>query len=210
MKNSIIVCCCALVVTLTGSCTKEPLNNLSEAEGRIYVTNRDESVSFGSYSTFSIADSAAVIHDNQLVERARTAVDAAYIEAVKAEMQQRGYTLVARDQDPDIAVNVNRIFNTSVGTFSYADYYGYYGGYWDPYYWGYPGYDYMFPGAVGFYEVTEGAWSIDMLDLKNADATSNIRGIWNGLIRGPGIFNAENAASGVNMLFDQSTYLETN
>jgi hypothetical protein len=49
-----------------------------------------------------------------------------------------------------------------------------------------------------------------MFDLKNAGTNNNIEGIWNGLIRGSGIFNQQNAASGVKILFDQSGYLQTN
>ena len=80
-----------------------------------------------------------------------------------------------------------------------------------PYYWGYPGYDYLFPSSYGYYEVTEGALSIDMFDLANAaNNNNNIKGIWNGLIRGSGIFRVENANDGVKILFDQSTYLKTN
>jgi hypothetical protein len=210
MKKILIAVCCAATILYISSCAKEPLNNLTETEGRIYITNHDESVNFGTYQTFSIADSVAVIENNQLTGKATTAVDAAYIEAVKAEMQERGYTLVSRDANPDLAINVNRIFNSYTGVFSYADYWSYYGGYWDPYYWGYGGYDYMFPTSYGFYEVTEGALSIDMFDLKNAGANNNIKGIWNGLIRGSGIFRQENAAPGVQILFDQSTYLQTN
>jgi hypothetical protein len=41
-----------------------------------------------------------------------TSVDAAYIEAVKTQMQQKGYTLVNKDADPDLAISVNRIFNS--------------------------------------------------------------------------------------------------
>jgi hypothetical protein len=210
MKKILIATCGAVTLLYATQCTKEPLNNLTESEGRIYITNHDQSASFGSYQTFTIADSAAVIENNQFAGRALTAVDAAYIDAVKNEMQQRGYTLVGRNDNPDLAVNVNRVLNSSVGVFSYADYWSYYGGYWDPYYWGYPGYDYMFPASYGFYEVTEGALSIDMFDLKNADATNNIKGIWNGLIRGSGTFNQQNAAPGVKILFDQSGYLQTN
>jgi hypothetical protein len=210
MKKILITVCCAAILLYVSQCTKEPLNNLTESEGRIYITNHDGSVNFGNYQTFSIADSAAVIENNQFVGRALADVDAAYIEAVKNEMQQKGYTLVGRNENPDLALNVNRVLNSSIGVFSYADYWGYYDGYWDPYYWGYPGYDYMFPTSYGFYEVTEGALSIDMFDLKNADANNNIKGIWNGLIRGSGTFRPENAPSGVKILFDQSSYLQTN
>lgn len=210
MKKILIAVVCAATLLYVSRCTKEPMNNLTESEGRIYITNRDESVSFGSYQTFSIADSVAVIDNNQFAERALTAVDAAYIQAVKTQMQEKGYTLVSRNDNPDLAINVNRIFSTTTGVFSYADYWSYYGGYWDPYYWGYGGYDYMFPTSYGIYESTEGAWSIDMFDLKNAGNTNNIKGIWNGLIRGPGIFRTETADPGVKILFDQSTYLQTN
>jgi hypothetical protein len=50
-----------------------------------------------------------------------------------------------------------------------------------------------------------------MFDLVNAaNNNNNIKGIWNGLIRGTGIFRVENASEGVKILFDQSTYLQTN
>lgn len=211
MKKILIIAVCIISLLYISQCTKEPLNNLTESEGRIYITNHDESAGYSSYSTFSIADSVAVIENNQLTGRALTAVDAAYIEAVKTQMQQKGYTLVNKDAGPDLAISVNRIFNSYTGVFNYADYWGYYNGYWDPYYWGYPGYDYLFPTSYGYYQVTEGALSIDMFDLVNAaDNNNNIKGIWNGLIRGSGIFRVENANDGVKILFDQSTYLQTN
>lgn len=210
MKKILIIIGCTFSLLYISHCTKEPLNNLTESEGRIYITNRDETVSFSNYQTFSVADSVAVIENNQLTNRVRTAVDAAYIEAVKVQMQAKGYTLVAIDADPDLAISVNRIYNSSTGVFNYADYWGYYDGYWDPFYWGYPGYGYMFPASYGFYQVTEGALSIDMFDLANADGNNNIKGVWNGLIRGSGVFRPENADSGVKTLFDQSTYLNAN
>jgi hypothetical protein len=211
MKNLLLAACCAAIILSGSSCTKEPLNNLSEAEGRIYITNHVDSVNFSNYQTFSIADSVAVIENNQLKGRALTSVDAAYISAVKNEMQQRGYTLVAKDEDPDLALNVNRIYNSYTGVFSYNDYWNYYGGYWDPYYWGYPGYNYWFPPVYGYYEITEGALSIDMFDLRNAPANNNnILNVWNGLIRGTGTFRENSAAPGVKILFDQSAYLQTN
>lgn len=210
MKKYFTPCCCMAIVLLISSCTKEPLNNLSEDEGRIYITKHDETANFGAFQTFSIADSVAVIQDNQFAGRALTAVDAAYIQAVKEQMQQKGYSLVARDANPDLAINVSRIFNSYTGVFSYGDYLNYYNGYWDPYYWGYPGYDFFFPTYYGFYQITEGALSIDMFDLMDAgtDGEKDIKGIWNGLIRGSGTFKEGNAAEAVKILFDQSTYIK--
>jgi hypothetical protein len=59
-------------------------------------------------------------------------VDQAYIDAVNKYMQQRGYVLVSKENNPDIGIDVNRIYNTTTGYYSYDDYWDYYGGYWDP------------------------------------------------------------------------------
>jgi len=208
MKKILTISALAIVV-LAASCSKEPLNNLTQEESRIYITNHNDSVNFQSFKTFSIADSVAVIENGRLVEKATTNVDVAFIAAVKLEMQQKGYTLVNRSQSPDLGINVNRVYTTSTGIFSYNDYWGGYGGYWDPYYWGYGGYGYYVP-SYGIYESTEGALSIDIINLKDAEANKQLKGIWSGLIRGSGIFNANTAASQVKALFDQSAYLHTN
>src|SRR5205809_1522545 len=190
-------------------CTKEPLNNLNEEESRIYITNSDTTVNFGSYKTYSISDSVVVL-DNGRSYNDLTPPDQSYIDAVNKYMQQRGYTLVSKEKNPDIGIDVNRIYNTSTGYYSYDDYWDYYGGYWDPYYWGYGGYGYYIPTSYGIYQISEGAMSIDMLDLKNAGTKGSIDVIWNGLIRGEGIFNSANADPIVKALFDQSTYLQSN
>ncbi|HTF32019.1 MAG TPA: hypothetical protein VK625_24350, partial [Flavitalea sp.] len=77
-------------------------------------------------------------------------------------------------------------------------------------YWGYPGYGYNFPGSYGVYEITEGALSVDILDIKDANESKTINGLWNGLIRGSGVFVSSAAASNVKALFDQSTYISAN
>ena len=210
MNKIILTISAATVVLAFSACKKEPLNNLTQDESRIYITNHDESVDFANYTTFSISDSVAVIEDNQLVEKATTQTDLAFINAVKTLMQQRGYTLVSHDQNPDIGITVNRVYNTYTGVFSYNDYLGDYYGYWDPYYWGYPGYGYGYPTYYGVYQSQEGALSIDMVDLKNAAANNQINIVWNGLIRGSGIFKAAKADSQVQALFDQSAYLTAN
>lgn len=195
---------------LLSGCTKDPIKNLSQDDSRIYITNHDSTANFNDYHTFSVTDSVAVIDNNHLSGKSLDDADAAFIAAVKSAMQERGYTMVAKDQNPDLGINVSRIYNTYSGVVSYPDYWGSYYGYWDPYYWGYPGYSYYFPSYYGVYQVTEGALSIDMLDLKNASSNDNkIEGIWNGLIRGTGVFNPNKAADQVKTLFDQSMYIKT-
>lgn len=191
------------------SCTKDPLNHINPEESRIYVTSYDSSANFTSYQTYSIADSVAVIENGRATKKLEPS-DQAYIGAVNKYMQQRGYTKVSRDQNPDIAINVDRIYNTATGVISYTDYWGYYGGYWDPGYWGYYGYGYYVPYAYGVYQISEGLMSVDMFDLKNAAQHGNkLTLIWNGLVRGEGIFDAATADASVQALFNQSPYLKT-
>jgi hypothetical protein len=203
-------------LTLTGlaslsvifvGCAKQPLDNISAEESRIYITDHDSTVNFTNYKTYSISDSVAVIDNNKSAQQL-TDVDSAYILAVKKYMQQAGYQLVTRKQNPDLGVNVNHIISTATGVISYGDYWNGYGGYWDPYYWGYPGYGYYVPYAYSTYQIREGAVSINVLDLKNAAADKKINVIWTGLMRGSGIFNASLADTQVKALFDQSPYLK--
>lgn len=205
----------ALLTFVTGfaavaaSCVKDPMDQLSPEESRIYITNFDSTANFSGFKTYSISDSVAVITDGNGGKSA-TATDQAYVAAVKKYMAERGYTLVTRAQSPDLGVNVNRIYSTRTGIISYPDYWGYYGGYWDPYYWGYGGYGYNVPYSYATYQVTEGALSVDLLDLKNASAHNSINVIWTGLVRGSGIFNSSVADTQIKALFDQSSYLKAN
>ena len=200
----------ALLSFYLNSCVKDPVKNLTEDESRIYVTNYDTTVSFSSYKTFKIADSIAIITNNRLEGRDRTQIDAQFIDATIAALQQRGYVRLANDQTADLAVTLSAITNTNTQLVSYTDYGGYYGSYWDPFYWDYPGYSYYAPTYYGVYETGETALAVDIVDLKNANNNNNqLRVIWSGLIRGSGIFSGRNTTEQINALFNQSTYLVT-
>src|SRR5688500_2252499 len=91
-----------MAATAFTGCQKDALKNLSAAESRIYITNRDSAVDFSSFQTFSIADSAGIIQDNQGQGKQLTDYDAAVIDAVTSSMQARGYQLVDRTAEPDL------------------------------------------------------------------------------------------------------------
>jgi uncharacterized protein DUF4136 len=207
--SGIIMIGALAAITLFNSCKKDPINNLTNDESRIYITNYDTTADFSSYTSFSVADSVAVIQDNQFAGRQKIGFDSTVISAVSQIMQQRGYKIVAADAKPDLAIDVSRVYNTSTGVFSYNDYWDYYGGYWDPYYWGYPGYGYYDPYAVGVYTIQSGGLEIDLLDLKNATANGNkLKAVWTGLARGEQVFNTANASAEITALFQQSAYLK--
>lgn len=211
MKKHLMVPAMGLVaaVMTLGSCTKDPVNNLNNEESRIYITNHDSTASFSSFKTFSISDSVAIISNSHLQQRTRDAFDTQLITAIANAMKQRGYTQVTKDQNPDLGINVNNIINTQTGYIDYGNYYDDYYGYWDPYYWGYPGYGY-YGSYVGVYQVNEGVISIDMFDLKDATGNGKIKSVWNGVVRGEGIFQDASINTSVQALFDQSVYLKAN
>lgn len=200
-------CITTLFVFALTSCTKDVVKNLEADEKPLYITHADSTTGFSAYSTFSLADSVAVINNNQLIERVRTDYDAAFINAIAAEMQSRGFTRVSHDASPDLGLSISRIYNDYSGIIDYSDYWGGYGDYWDPYYWGYGGYDYYFPPVYGIYTVTEGGVAIDMFDLKNAATRNQLRQLWSGLVRGTGTFNIARADAHAKALFQQSPYI---
>lgn len=209
MKKISFLCLLSLAL-LTGSCRKDVLSNLDGNEGIVYITEYDDSANFSSYLRFRIADTVSVIKDGRLEKRDLTDYDAFLIATLKEAMVQRGFQPETdKTKTPDIGINITRITTEHTGIISYVDYWGGYGSYWDPYYWGYSGYDYYFPYAFGTYTFRDGALSIDMLDLKNPDtATNRINTIWTGLARGTGIFNTDNVNELVQALFNQSPYLQ--
>jgi hypothetical protein len=215
MKNISIMAVVAVAMSSLVACQKDPLKDLSPAESRIYITNRDSAINFSNFKTFSVADSVGYFQDNQVAGKDLSEFDAAAIAALKSAMQARGFQLVNRTDSPDLGVTVSRIYSTQTGIMSYPGYWDSYGGYYDPYYWGYGGYDYYDPIYYGpnyytTYQVTQGALSIDMLDLKDAAANNSIYPVWSGIARGTGVFSTSAAESEVSFLFDQSPYLVTN
>lgn len=208
-KNVLLGGVLALAVAFT-SCSKQPLDNLTQEESRIYITNYDSTANFASFRTFSVSDSVVFVNNGRS-SKELTAADQAFLTAAADRMKAAGYTQVSKQNNPDVGINVTRINNTSTGVIAYNNYYNDYGGYYDPYYWGsgFGGYGYYTPYSYATYSIREGALSIDLLDLKNASVNNRIKIAWTGLIRGSGIFSGD-ANQQVKMLFDQSPYLKTN
>jgi hypothetical protein len=202
-----------MMVMLT-ACQKDPLKNLTASESRIYITNRDSSVNFSEFKTFSIADSVGVIEDDRGVGKSLENYDAQVIGAIRTAMQGRGFTEVDRSASPDIGITVSRIYNNYTGVVSYPGYWDSYGGFYDPFYWGYGGYSYYDPIYYGpnyydVYQVTQGALSIDMLNLKDAKDDNTIRPLWSAISRGSQVFNDATVGTQIAAFFDQSPYLVT-
>lgn len=208
-RTGLLLSTIAIGALLISSCRKEPLNDMTEEESRIYVTNYDEEVDFTSYKTFSIVDSVAVI-SNREATKELTDYDAKLLASIKTNLAAKGYTLVNRNAEPDLAVNVSRINTSSTSVGYYPGYWSGWAGYWDPGYWGYPGWGYYFPGYYSVFQYNEKSVAIDMLDLKAPPKEENkLTAIWNAMLRGTGVWNSANIDTMVQAVFDQSAYLKT-
>jgi hypothetical protein len=180
------------------SCSKDPVNDLSDLDSQVYITNRDKTADFKTFKTFSITDSVTVIQDNRTAT-ALTSLDKDLLTRIITNMQNLGYTYVAADKKPDVGLTAARITNTYVNVAS-TPYSSYWGGYYGGYY-GYPSYY--------AYETSESYWSVSMLDLKNADIANNkLNVIWDAQIRGGGLANTGYIDNMVDAIFGQSTYLK--
>jgi hypothetical protein len=135
------------------SCTKDPLNEMTEEESRIYITARDSTANFSSYKTYSIVDSVSLIDNSRFAGKEATSWDLQVITSIQNAMNARGYVPVDRAQNPDLGINVSRLYNTTSNLVDLSSYYNGYGGYYDPYYWGYGGYGYNFRGLMVFMKV---------------------------------------------------------
>lgn len=184
------------------SCSNDPVNDLSDLDSQVFITNRDKSANFKSFKTFSISDSVTVVQDNRS-GTALTSLDRDILSRIITNMQNLGYTYVAGNKKPDVGLTAARITNTylNVGSSPYSSYWGgYYGGFY-----GYPSYY--------TYETSESYWSVSMLDIKNADTTAQgsdgrrYKVIWDAQIRGGGLANQDYVDEMVDSAFKQSTYL---
>lgn len=116
----------------------------------------DRAADFGQYQTYNFIENAGPRSGNY-----ESFFSQYMVEAIEIEMEQRGYT---KADDPDLWVNFSGIMQektdvrTTPASPPMGGYYGYRGGYYDP--WG--GYGYGTETHVSQY--TEGTFNIDLVD----------------------------------------------
>jgi hypothetical protein len=204
-----LLLCSLAALLLLGSCRKEPVNALTAEESLIYITNRDAGISFSQYNRFSIVDSVLIQESGQTGYSSNNNARS-FTNAVRNTLSGRGFTAVNRGAPADFGVQVSLIINTSQGLISLPGIWNA----WDPFFWGGgfgPGWGFGsgmgWGGGVATYEIREGIMSVDIIDLKNAAANNQLTVVWNGLIRGNGVFEGSQATQQIQQLFEQAPYL---
>lgn len=198
-------------LALVMGCNRDPLGDLSPEESQVFITNHDRAANFGSYKTFSIRDSVAVLGNQNSVQLVAGLRERGFIARVIENLQQRGYVRVERSENPDLGVNVARVSNSYTGVTANPFFDPFWGGFGGGY-WGYGG-GFYYPPTFSYYQVRENYWYTEMLDLKNPRAGQNgqqqANVIWNAEIRGNGIFDDASVSRVVDAVFAQSDYLRT-
>jgi hypothetical protein len=199
----------AVIVLQFAACRKNPANNLTLEESWVYISSGANGNNFSSYQTFTIPDSVILISNRRGSNNYETTPLAlAMINEVKSQITARGYTATAKINNPDFGVSVSRIDNSYTSVAAFNGWWDPTWGYWDPGFWGYPGFGWA-PTQFVFYNTNETAWAIDLIDLKNVNNNS-LRIIWSGTIRGENLFNSLNIAPIVSGLFSTAPYLKRN
>jgi hypothetical protein len=194
------------ILAFSAGCRKNPANHVSVEESWVFISSGQGNINFNSFQTFTIPDSVILISNRQGSNNYETGTLArTMIAAVRSQLQQRGYSPVSKNNNPDVGVSVSRIDNTYTNVAAFNGWWDPAWGFWDPGFWGYPGFGWA-PTQFVFYNTNETAWAIDLIDLKNVSGGS-LRIIWSGTIRGEGIFSGGNIQTMINGLFETAPYL---
>jgi len=196
-------------VVILFSCRKYP-DTGKLSTNFVVQTSQEPGVNFGSYKTYYISDTIAAItadpNDSLWTDNDAKQL----VEAVKTNMNARGYTFVANSH-PDLGLGLTVIKDLNVGVI----YPGWWWGYWGGCYWGYCGYPPYYPwyGGGMVYTVPTGTLTLDMIDLKNASQSEKLSVPWGSVMSG-GLGNTANdiqlGINAIDQAFIQSPYLQAN
>lgn len=209
MKRLTIAFASFLTLLMLASCRKEPARNLTAEESWVYISSGKNGIDFSAFQTIAIPDSIILISNRQGSGNYETnALAQSMISEIKSTMQARGYSLTAKSDNPDLGISIARVDNSYTNVAAFNGWWDPYYGYWDPTFWGYPGYGWA-PTQFVFYNTTQSAWAIDIIDLKNTSGNS-LKILWSGTIRGEEIFNPLAIQPIVKGLFDIAPYIRKN
>jgi hypothetical protein len=191
------------------TCSPTPgIDNL--VKDMVVQTSYDNATNFSSYTTYTMPlDTIGQIYN---VYPNDTIITGDYAElishTVKNNMDQAGYTRVAKNLNPDWAVNVYVIRNYNIyQTIIYPNFnYGRYG-YYYPGYYGYSGY-YYYP-YIGVSANNSATLVVEIVDLKNKDSAGRVRVIWAANM-GDVLTSSDSyqkSVEGIDQAFVQSAYL---
>ena len=193
------------------SCRKEPDSSELSTE-QVVATDRDLTANFSDYNTYFISDSVSVVANDPKDSILTGPLAAQLVNAIKTNMNSRGYTFVPRTSGPHLGLRltvIKDITRTAICGGWWDGWWGYY----PPWYWGcyYCG-GYYYPWCTT-YTYTIGTSTLYIFDVKNQAANRNLKALWGATMFG--VFsttnnqtNADLTTTAINQAFSQSPYIK--
>ena len=190
------------------SCETEP-DNQKLLDELVVSTNYDKDATFSAYATYAIpTDTIGFVsntnpNDTILVSSTNNGFyPRKVIAEVIANLNDRQYSRVNRDENPDLGVNIYVVKDLNISQqIVYPNYYY-------PSYYGYGGY-YSYP-YVNTYAYNTGALVIEIVDLKNVTPDNKVKVIWTAYMGDvySTIDLVAQSTDAINQAFVQSNYLD--
>lgn len=203
-----------ILLVLAGSFSCKKIPDTSELSSKfVVITSRSKDANFAEYKTYFISDTITYINNTPSADTIITGARAKQIQdAVKSNMASRGYTLVARNANPDLGLVSIAIKDLNVGVTYPPGWWWGYPGYPGGCYWGcYPPYYPIYPT---YYQYSVGDFLLETFDLKNIDENNNLQSIWysqsSGVLSSTDQTNVDRTVTAINEAFAQSPYFKAN
>lgn len=203
MQKMIVAIACTVVLW---GCQTEP-DNEKLFDDLVVSTNFDQSAVFGTYATYAIpTDTIGFVsntnpNDTILVSQSNNLYPRKVLERVASNMNDRQFTRVDRNQNPDLGVNVYVVTDLNISqqvvypSYYYPSYYGYNSYYSYPY--------------ISTYAYNTGALVVEIVDLKNVTLDNKVKVIWSAYMGDvySTIDLVEQSIEAIDQAFIQSNYL---
>lgn len=208
MNRIVIIFSGFLMMALYHSCVLPYPTNAELYQDVATVSSRDTTVNFGKFSTYSIPDTIYFLGPDSSFDPINVQYSQQLVSAVVNQMNSRGYTRVAKTDDPDLLINMVASENLNI---IYYPGYGY--DYWDCYYWGYNCGWWYYPTYPTVSTYKSASLVIDLVNIRDAvDGNLGYLPIpWTSVIYALSSsdpnFNLSKALKGIDAAFAQSPYL---
>jgi hypothetical protein len=195
------------ITVILAGCYPGEITSVAEAD--LVITLYDNEANFAALKTYSMPDT--IIHVCDVPEEEQSCpseltrrYDDQILSQIRQNLESMGFTPAADPQQADVYV----VVGANATDFTGYAYYGWWWGYYYPYY---PGWGWYYPGYAVPYEYTTGTLLISMFDPDKADsANKRLGSVWlaaiNGLL-GEGGNAQTRLTTTINQAFTQSPYL---
>jgi len=201
------------LLTFLSGCYPKGAEYIEELD--LVYTSYDNTVDFSALHTYAIPDSVVKISDGSFSdpdgdgkpEFIGASYSNAILTAIKDNMAAYGWTLVDKNDDPDVLLLPSA--TTTTYLFYYYDWW-----YWDWWYGGWYGYGWYYPGYYPPYVTSYRAGSVfvQMIDQKAARQSESLRVLWhcifNGMAEGSTAAIISRIQTNITKGFVQSPYLK--